>query len=152
MQSSPEASTTQRSSSLFLAKGTFWGKKLTSSSIDSDSQGNQYAAFHTALHFAQEYGILAAGMEDRPFVPVSTVVLEGMPRDARVVVRKWRDGVVTTRSPETAPLSASNTTANAGISNGSLGSAGASAGGSGLQRGRSLRVVPLMAALEATRR
>jgi hypothetical protein len=76
----------------------------------------QYSAFHNALMFTQEYGILAAGMEDRPYVPVTTVVLEGIPKDMKSVFRKWR----------TQPVS-------------------------GLQRGRSLRVMPLAAALEATK-
>ncbi|TAQ87595.1 hypothetical protein B7494_g4111, partial [Chlorociboria aeruginascens] len=64
----------------------------------------QYAAFHNALLFAQEYGILAAGSEDRPFVPVSTVVLEGAPKDLKSVFRKWRDGLspATVQSPTTA--------------------------------------------------
>lgn len=75
-------------------------------------------------------------------MPVSTVVVEGMPRDARVCVRKWRDEVVTTRTPDSAVSDAS-------AANGS--SLVVTSGGSGLQRGRSLRVVPLMAALEATR-
>jgi hypothetical protein len=75
--------------------------------------------------FAQEYGILAAGMEDRPYVPVTTVVLEGIPKDMKSVFRKWRDGLAPTVITPTSP---------------------------GLQRGRSLRVVPLTAALEATRR
>ena len=35
--------------------------------------------------FAHEYGILAAGMEDRPMVPFSSVVLEGTPRDMKSV-------------------------------------------------------------------
>lgn len=52
---------------------------------------HQYAAFHNALDFAQEYSILAAGEEDRPFVPPSTVVLEGIPRDLKSVFRKWMD-------------------------------------------------------------
>jgi hypothetical protein len=84
----------------------------------------QYPAFCTALLFAQEYGILAAGMEDRPFVPVSTVVLEGVPRDLKFVFRKWRDALAPTvvHSPATT-----------------------------LARGRSLRVVPLSAALDAAR-
>ncbi|OTB08021.1 hypothetical protein M426DRAFT_317527 [Hypoxylon sp. CI-4A] len=82
---------------------------------------SQYASFHNALEFAQEYGILAAGMEDRPFVPFSTVVLEGIPRDMKSVFRKWRDA----DSPT--------------ITNAST----------GLKRGRSLRVVPLNQALQA---
>ncbi len=73
--------------------------------------------------FAQEYGILAAGMEDRPFVPVTTVVLEGIPKDMKSVFRKWDDA----RSPTFH-------------------------GTKFLQRGRSLRVVPLTAALEATKK
>lgn len=78
------------------------------------------------MMFAQEYGILAAGMEDRPFVPVTTVVLEGIPKDLKSVFRKWEEG----RSP-------------------TVMKEGAAAGG--LQRGRSLRVVPLTVALEAMR-
>lgn len=86
---------------------------------------SQYSAFQNALMFAQEYGILAAGMEDRPFVPVTNVVLEGVPRDMKSVFRKWVDGLsITLHNP---PLAG------------------------GLQRGRSLRVLPLTAALEATR-
>lgn len=83
---------------------------------------SQYPAFHYALVFAQEYGILAAGLEDRPFIPISTVVIEGIPRDMKSVFRKWREESTPTRTQTT-----------------------------GLQRGRSLRVVPLNAALEATR-
>jgi hypothetical protein len=84
---------------------------------------SQYDAFHHALVFAQEYGILAAGIEDRPYVPVTTVVLEGIPKDLKSVFRKWRDGLAPTISQPTGAL----------------------------QRGRSLRVMPLTAALEATR-
>lgn len=81
----------------------------------------QYLSFHNALEFAQEYGILAAGMEDRPFVPFSTVVFEGIPRDMKSVFRKWRD----VDSPTVTNVS------------------------TGLKRGRSLRVVPLNQALQA---
>lgn len=92
--------------------------------VGSKSQ-SEYPAFHNALLFAQEYGILAAGMEDRPLVPITTVVLEGAPKDMKSVFRKWVDGLsITLHQP---PPSG------------------------GLQRGRSLRVVPLNAALEATR-
>lgn len=91
--------------------------------VGSESQ-SQYSAFCTALLFAQEYGILAASLEDRPFVPVSSVVLEGVPRDLKFVFRKWVHGASPTvvRTPATL-----------------------------LSRGRSLRVVPLSAALDATR-
>lgn len=84
----------------------------------------QFGAFQHSLMFAQEYGILAAGMEDRPFVPVTTIVMGGVPKDMRAVFRKWKDALSPTEmKPKETPL----------------------------QRGRSLRVVPLTAALEATR-
>ena len=86
---------------------------------------SQYASFRNALDFAQEYAILASGMADRPFVPISTVVLEGIPRDLRSVFRKWEDA----RSPTV--------------------TAAVGGGGAGLKRGRSLRVVPLTQALQA---
>ncbi|KAI1331235.1 hypothetical protein F5Y16DRAFT_395673 [Xylariaceae sp. FL0255] len=88
--------------------------------VGSQAQA-QYASFHNALEFAQEYAILAAGMEDRPFVPISSVVLEGVPRDMKSVFRKWQDS----RSPTV-------TNPNAG-----------------LKRGRSLKVVTLNQALQA---
>lgn len=99
---------------------------------------SQYAAFANALDFAQEYAILAAGMEDRPFVPISTVVLEGIPRDLKSVFRKWRDG----RSP---------TVMNVGASQGQQQQqqGGGGGGRSGLRRARSLRIVPLNQALQA---
>ena len=54
--------------------------------------------------FAQEYGILAASAEDRPFVPVSTVAIcsrtrsqnqedvEHIPEGMRQAFRNWDDG------------------------------------------------------------
>lgn len=98
--------------------------------VGGDAQ-NEYPSFHNALDFAQEYAILAAGMEDRPFVPVSTVVLEGIPRDLRSCFRKWREDMSPTRM---------------------VPSSGVSSGGpmpSPLKRTRSLRVVPLGQALQA---
>lgn len=57
-------------------------------------------AFRAALLFAQEYGILAASAEDRPFVPVSSVVIcsrntsgskgtETVPEGMMRSFRKW---------------------------------------------------------------
>jgi len=91
---------------------------------------NQYAAFHNALDFAQEYAILAAGMEDRPFVPISTVVLEGIPRDMKSVFRKWNEAASPTIMSGQPP-------------------AEVKFGGPTLKRGRSLRIVPLGQALQA---
>lgn len=83
---------------------------------------SQFASFRNALSFAQDYAILAASIEDRPFVPVSTVVLEGAPRDLKRVFRKWSDD----RSPTIMNVPTQ-----------------------GLKRGRSMRVVPLTQALQA---
>ena len=94
---------------------------------------DKYDDFCAALIFAQEYGILTAGMEDRPFVPVSTVVLEGVPRDMKGVFRKWRDAVSPLiMKPRSNPLQMGG-------------------GGGGLKRGKSLRVVRLNDALDAVR-
>ncbi|KAL2022540.1 hypothetical protein VTK56DRAFT_5147 [Thermocarpiscus australiensis] len=102
---------------------------------------HQYAAFRNALDFAQEYAILAAGMEDRPFVPVATVVLEGIPRDLKSVFRKWRDAASPT-------LMQQHVNPNHPTGQQKSGVGGGSAGGA-LRRGRSLRIVPLNQALQA---
>ncbi|KAH6606851.1 hypothetical protein Trco_006004 [Trichoderma cornu-damae] len=91
--------------------------------VGSQAQ-SQYASFRNALDFAQEYAVLAASMEDRPFIPISTVVLEGVPRDLKRVFRKWTD--------ERCPTLLHVPSAEAG-----------------LKRGRSLRVVPLTQAILA---
>ncbi|KAM0514102.1 hypothetical protein ACHAPE_007192 [Trichoderma viride] len=91
--------------------------------VGSQAQ-SEYASFRNALDFAQEYAVLAASMEDRPFIPISTVVLEGVPRDLKRVFRKWTDE----RCPTLLQVSS---------------------GESGLRRGRSLRVVPLTQAILA---
>ncbi|KAL8858160.1 MAG: hypothetical protein Q9178_005337 [Gyalolechia marmorata] len=59
------------------------------------------STFRTALLFAQEYAILAASAhnENRPFVPVNSVVLFGVGRDSvpeglRMAFRKWEGGKV----------------------------------------------------------
>ena len=64
-------------------------------------KSTESAAFRAALVFGQEYGILAASAEDRPFVPVSSVVIcsrdrspnvteaESVPEGMRQAFRKW---------------------------------------------------------------
>ncbi|AEO58140.1 hypothetical protein MYCTH_2305288 [Thermothelomyces thermophilus ATCC 42464] len=112
--------------------------------VGAQSQ-HQYAAFRNALDFAQEYAILAAGAEDRPFVPVSTIVLEGIPRDLKSVFRKWRDANSPTIMHVTNPPPPSQP----GVSGGGPSSAGGQPTPSPLKRGRSLRIVPLTQALQA---
>jgi hypothetical protein len=96
---------------------------------NSHSQPN---AFSTALLFTQDYGIQAATAEDRPFVPVTTVVVEGAPRDMRAVFRRWTSAGGES-AEESAPLQAER----------SVGK------GKGLRRGPSMRTVSLANALAA---
>lgn len=127
---------------------------------------HQYAAFHNALNFAHDYSILAAGEEDRPFMPISTVVLEGIPRDLKSVFRKWLDRwsptIMNTGSSSGKPWSPPNSGGSFGgfgslggsfVGNGGRGSnpvsPNPSQSGGGLRRGRSLRIVPLNQALMA---
>ncbi|MCJ1247124.1 hypothetical protein MMC30_004335 [Trapelia coarctata] len=61
---------------------------------------SKFPTFRAALLFAQEYGILAASMEDRPFVPAGGVVLQGAPAGVTNAFRKWKEdgkkeGVIT---------------------------------------------------------
>jgi hypothetical protein len=98
--------------------------KLTRSSIIGALSRTQAPAFSTALLFAQEYAMLAVSEEDRPFMPVTTVVLEGVPRDMKALFRHWNDTLIPA----------------AGLMSGKLG------------RGKSLRIVGLEKAIEATRR
>lgn len=86
---------------------------------------NKSRAFACALLFAQEYGILAASAQNRPFVPFGTVILEGVPKDMKAVFRGWDDGEVNTNNLMV------------GRPKGAL--------------GRTLRVVPLSAAIAAVR-
>lgn len=67
---------------------------LFSASILTPAARSLPSPFLTALLFAQEYGILSASVEDRPFVPVSSVVLPSedggpVPKDLKAVFRKW---------------------------------------------------------------
>jgi hypothetical protein len=73
--------------------------------------------------FVEEYNMLAGSEEDRPFMPLSTIVMEGAPRDMKAVIRFWDDAII----PAAALMS------------GKLG------------RGKSLRTVRLAEAIEATR-
>ncbi|EED22229.1 gelsolin repeat protein, putative [Talaromyces stipitatus ATCC 10500] len=47
------------------------------------------AEFASALVFAHEYGILAASLQDRPFIPVGYVSIGGLPDSCTVAFRKW---------------------------------------------------------------
>jgi len=70
----------------------------TNYSIVGPLARSAFPAFTAALLFAQEYAIVAASAssEDRPFVPVGHVVLEGAPADMRAVFRTWDAAAVHT--------------------------------------------------------
>lgn len=60
-------------------------------SIVSARSSSRFPTFRAALLFAQEYGILAASVEDRPFVPSGGVVLQGAPAGVMNAFRKWEE-------------------------------------------------------------
>lgn len=60
-------------------------------SIVGARTSSKFPTFRAALLFAQEYGILAASMEDRPFVPSGGVVLQGAPVGIMNAFRKWKE-------------------------------------------------------------
>ncbi|KAK3065516.1 hypothetical protein LTS18_006227 [Coniosporium uncinatum] len=107
--------------------------------ILTPSSSRHPIAFTTALLFAQDYGILAASLEDRPFVPVSTVVVEGTPRDMKACFRRWED-----RSDKAGVVVKNVGAGTRGVGGGQ--------GDGGLKRGRSLRVVGLGEAIAAVNR
>lgn len=69
-------------------------------------KSSKWTAFRAALVFAQEYGILAASAEDRPFVPIASVVIcirnssgmgkevDDVPEGMQRAFRKWDDSII----------------------------------------------------------
>lgn len=51
--------------------------------------GSKSAEFATAVMFAQEYGILATSLEDRPFIPSCNITFYGSPPEFTAAFRKW---------------------------------------------------------------
>lgn len=68
------------------------------------------AEFASALVFAHEYGILAASLQDRPFIPKSFVAVGGVPENnccRTIAFRKWdRRHPVAQTTPHVLPLNA----------------------------------------------
>lgn len=57
--------------------------------IVGDQAPLKYCEFATAVVIAHEYGILAASLQDRPFIPKSFVSLGGVPDRCQSAFRKW---------------------------------------------------------------
>ncbi|KAJ5491297.1 hypothetical protein N7539_002864 [Penicillium diatomitis] len=57
--------------------------------IVGDQAFQKSADFASAVVFAHEYGILAASLQDRPFIPKSFVSLGGIPDRCQSAFRKW---------------------------------------------------------------
>ncbi|RHZ64575.1 putative gelsolin repeat protein [Aspergillus thermomutatus] len=57
--------------------------------IVGEQASQRPAEFASAVVFAHEYGILAASLQDRPFIPNSLVSIGGLPESCRSAFRKW---------------------------------------------------------------
>lgn len=57
--------------------------------IVGEQASQKSADFISAVVFAHEYGILAASLQDRPFIPKSFVALGGIPDRCQSAFRKW---------------------------------------------------------------
>ncbi|KAL2871953.1 putative gelsolin repeat protein [Aspergillus lucknowensis] len=73
--------------------------------IVGDQASNRPAEFASAVGFAHEYGILAASLQDRPFIPKSFISLGGAPECCRSAFRKWARRPLQ-RPPQVFPLNA----------------------------------------------
>ncbi|OJD25617.1 hypothetical protein ACJ73_03017 [Blastomyces percursus] len=76
--------------------------------IVGDRAHSRSAEFASALIFAQEYGIMAVSLQDRPFLPNSSVVIYGLSDECKRAFRKWEDrGMASPRKmPTVIPLNA----------------------------------------------
>ncbi|EEH09851.1 conserved hypothetical protein [Histoplasma capsulatum G186AR] len=76
--------------------------------IVGDRANARSAEFASALIFAQEYGIMAVSLQDRPFLPKSSVVIYGLSEECKRAFRKWDDrGILSPRkTPSVFPLNA----------------------------------------------
>ncbi|KAL3463266.1 hypothetical protein BJX64DRAFT_276580 [Aspergillus heterothallicus] len=73
--------------------------------IVGEQASNRPAEFASAVVFAHEYGILAASLQDRPFIPKSYISLGGAPESCRSAFRKWSRRPLQ-RPPQVFPLNA----------------------------------------------
>ncbi|THC89734.1 hypothetical protein EYZ11_010824 [Aspergillus tanneri] len=74
--------------------------------IVGEQASNRPAEFASAVVFAHEYGILAASLQDRPFIPKSYVSVGGLPDSCRSAFRKWEPRLPSTPPPRVFPLNA----------------------------------------------
>ncbi|KAH8432339.1 putative gelsolin repeat protein [Aspergillus melleus] len=74
--------------------------------IVGEQSTNRPGEFASAVVFAHEYGILAASLQDRPFIPKSYVALGGIPDSCRSAFRKWVPRSPSTPPPRVFPLNA----------------------------------------------
>ncbi|GAB1208746.1 hypothetical protein APSETT445_007501 [Aspergillus pseudonomiae] len=73
--------------------------------IVGEHASNRPAEFVSAVVFAHEYGILAASLQDRPFIPKSFVSLGGVPGSCCTAFRKWEQPTLR-MPPQVFPLNA----------------------------------------------
>ncbi|OAX82203.1 hypothetical protein ACJ72_03446 [Emergomyces africanus] len=74
--------------------------------IVGDRANARSAEFASALIFAQEYSIMAVSLQDRPFLPKSSVVIYGLSDECKRAFRKWEDQKSPRKMPSVFPLNA----------------------------------------------
>ncbi|RAL05247.1 putative gelsolin repeat protein [Aspergillus ibericus CBS 121593] len=74
--------------------------------IVGEQASNRPAEFASAVVLAHEYGILAASLQDRPFIPKSFVSLGGVPESCSSAFRKWNPNSPSQCLPQVFPLNA----------------------------------------------
>ncbi|KAJ5765148.1 hypothetical protein N7520_004707 [Penicillium odoratum] len=70
--------------------------------IVGEQASHKSADFASAVVFAHEYGILAASLQDRPFIPKSFVAIGGVPDRCQSAFRKWN--ILSLHAPCVFPL------------------------------------------------
>ena len=53
--------------------------------------------FQVALQFTKDYALLAESVEGRPFIPVSSVILGGVPKEFKALFRSWDNEKIPTQ-------------------------------------------------------
>ena len=61
--------------------------------FSSQAGSTRNAMFAQTLSFASEYGVLAASTDDRPQVPTTQVLFNGVPKELKMLFRHWDESV-----------------------------------------------------------
>ena len=61
--------------------------------FSSQAESTRNAIFAQTLLFASEYAVLAASTEDRPQIPKTQVLFNGVPKELKMLFRHWEESV-----------------------------------------------------------